>query len=279
MSFTHFLNGEFVTETNLKISPRDLGFTRGYAVFDFFRTYNLYPLHLEMHLDRLLKSASLIHLNSPWSYKQIEEWVFELIQKNSDNGDIAIRVIISGGIPKNAIFIENPSLIMIVDGAIDFSDHLYSNGIMVKTKEYKKYKPEAKTTHYIESVIELNQNNNFEEVLYFADNVLREGAFSNVFVVTDKNILTPKSNILLGITRQLIINKIETYLEIVEADITSSELLNAKEVFLSVTGKGIVPVVQINDVLINNGKVGSHTRKIIDEYGKFILNAKNNANL
>ncbi len=36
----HFLNGKLVTEEDLRISPRDLGFTRGYAVFDFLVTYH-----------------------------------------------------------------------------------------------------------------------------------------------------------------------------------------------------------------------------------------------
>jgi len=35
MKNIHFLNGKFVDEDHLLISPRDLGYSRGYAAFDF----------------------------------------------------------------------------------------------------------------------------------------------------------------------------------------------------------------------------------------------------
>src|ERR1051325_4080068 len=67
----HFLNGQLVTETELRLSPRDLGFTRGYAVFDFLITYHGKPFMLDWHIERLLNSAKQIGLAVPWSKTQI----------------------------------------------------------------------------------------------------------------------------------------------------------------------------------------------------------------
>ena len=59
-NYKHYLNGKYVTENKLLISPRDLGFTRSFAVFTKIKTHNGRPFKLEEHLSRLLKSAELI---------------------------------------------------------------------------------------------------------------------------------------------------------------------------------------------------------------------------
>lgn len=81
-NFIHFLNGKFVTEDKLLISPRDLGFARGYAIHDFIVTYNHQPFKLSEHVDRLFKSAEIIGLRIPWSKAQIIAWIQETLDKN-----------------------------------------------------------------------------------------------------------------------------------------------------------------------------------------------------
>ena len=57
---THFLNGKFVKEEELVVSVNDLGFSRGFAVFDFLVTYQKQRLFmLERHVDRLFHSVFL----------------------------------------------------------------------------------------------------------------------------------------------------------------------------------------------------------------------------
>jgi len=53
-NFTHFLNGKFIAEEELLISPRDLGFARGYAVADFLVTHNLKLFRLPQHVDNCI---------------------------------------------------------------------------------------------------------------------------------------------------------------------------------------------------------------------------------
>ena len=80
---THFLNGRFVSPEQLVISPRDLGFSRGYAVFDFLKTYPHHrPFKLGEHIDRLFHSANLIDLRLPWDEKQVRQWVTETLAAN-----------------------------------------------------------------------------------------------------------------------------------------------------------------------------------------------------
>lgn len=276
MELKHFLNGDFVTESNLLISPRDLGFTRGYAVFDFFRTYNRLPFHITSHIDRLFRSAHAIELDIPWSKEEIETWVMQTIDENRHVGDVALRIIISGGIPVKGIQVQKPSIVMIVDEAITFPEDLYTNGISVTLKEFRKFLPEAKTTHYIQPIIDLKERSQepFDEVLYHSNNLLREGAFSNVFVVHNGTIATPKANLLPGITRAIVLNELGSGKSVEERDITLEELASADEVFLTVSGKGVVPVTRIDGVVVGSGSVGEYTKTIHAEYREYLKNVQ-----
>ena len=91
----HFLNGKFVTDDELLISPRDLGFVRGYAVADFIVTYNHQPFKLSEHVDRLFKSAEIIGLQIPWSKEQISLWVKETLDKNDKDTEKTIKIVLS----------------------------------------------------------------------------------------------------------------------------------------------------------------------------------------
>ena len=55
-NYTQYLNGQFVPEEKLLISPRDLGFSRGYGVFEYIRTYGGRPYKLKEHIDGLVLS-------------------------------------------------------------------------------------------------------------------------------------------------------------------------------------------------------------------------------
>ena len=88
------------------------------------------------------------------------------------------------------------------------------------------------------------------ESLLIRDGYLTEGSASNVFIVKDSVIKTPRlSNKLLpGITRKFLTNLIESNeLPFDECDITDKELLDADEIFCSSSTNPVVPIIQVND--------------------------------
>src|SRR4051812_33765658 len=111
----HFLNGKFVTEDELLISPRDLGFVRGYAVADFLVTYKNHPFKLSEHIDRLFKSAEIIGLQIPWSKAQVATWVKETLDKNDKDTEKTIKIIVSGGSSHSMHQSDVPTIVMIVN--------------------------------------------------------------------------------------------------------------------------------------------------------------------
>src|SRR5690606_40914302 len=84
---------------------------------------------------------------------------------------------------------------------------------------------------------------------------------SNIFMVKNGIVATPKSNILLGITRQHVLILAG---DVEERDISLTEILNADEVFMTATTKRILPVTQIDGVLIKDGIPGPVTRQLME---------------
>ena len=89
----YFLNGSLISEKKIAMSPLDIGFSRGYAVFDFLKTYPHHrPFKLLEHVNRLFNSANLIGLQIPWSKEQIKKWVMETLGANQTNDEKFIKI-------------------------------------------------------------------------------------------------------------------------------------------------------------------------------------------
>ncbi len=102
-----------------------------------------------------------------------------------------------------------------------------------------------------------------DEVLYTYQGNVLEFPRSNVFVVTEKNVVvTPNENVLKGITRKKVLELARKEFQVEERQVTVNELLQAKEVFLTSRTKRVLPVLKIEDKIIGDGKVGPISRQL-----------------
>lgn len=261
----HFLNGQIVSEDQLVISPRDIGYSRGYGVFDFLRTYGQRPFKLVEHVDRLFRSAELIGLAVPWGKDEVIEWVTQTLAANPDGEEKFIKIMLSGGISNTMLPAETPTIIVLVDLAVQYPAELYSRGVDLITVKYTRYSPEAKSNNYIEGVKQMQRAHatGAAEPLYYSDEQVYEGSNSNVFAVIGGQLVTPKSHILGGITRSVLLDILHDDTSVTVRDFTIDELRAASEVFLSASGKEIVPVTQLDGRPVGDGAVGQVTRKVM----------------
>ena len=268
----HFLNGKFVSEDELLISPRDLGFSRGYAVADFLVTHNHQPFKLFEHIDRLFKSAEIIGLKIPWSKEQIVAWVKETSDKNDKDTEKTVKILLSGGVSHSMHQAEIPTLVMIVDPYLPQLPVYYEKGVKVKAIKYKRPYPESKHTYYAEAIKQLSKakDNGIREVIYYDDSQVFEGAGSNIFAIINNKLVTTKSNIVEGITRNVLLGMLQLPIPVEVRDFTIDELLNATEVFLTGSSKGVRGVIKINGKAVGDGKVGEITKEVAKQYKEYI---------
>jgi branched-chain amino acid aminotransferase len=81
-----------------------------------------------------------------------------------------------------------------------------------------------------------------------------ESSRSNVFIVKNGVLITPKSDILKGVTRNFLMQLAADVMPVEERDVTVAEVLNADEVFLSGSSKRVAPVLQVNEKRFESGK-------------------------
>ena len=141
--------------------------------------------------------------------------------------------------------------------------------------DYRWLKSNIKSTSLLANVLIKNKANanGAYEALLLRDGFLTEGSVSNVFMVKDGIIKTPKlSNKLLpGITRKFLVDLITLHhLEYNECDISKHELLDADEIFCSSSTNPVVPITQVNDKIIceSAGSISLELYKYTQDYIK-----------
>jgi branched-chain amino acid aminotransferase len=95
------------------------------------------------------------------------------------------------------------------------------------------------------------------------NNRILEGTTTNFFFFKNNRLVTAHRDILPGITRSVIIELAKDFHEVETRDIDRSELHDMEEAFITASNKEVVPVVRANDLQIGGGRVGEHTRKIM----------------
>ena len=268
----HFLNGSFVPEEKLVVSVRDLGFMRGYAVFDFLRTYNRRPFQLHRNIDRLFNSAHAIGLHIPWSKEEITKWVLETLDKNkSDTREKTIKITVSGGISPHMLPTVDPTIVIITDPRIPYPQDYYDTGVAAISVKFTRYVPEAKTNNYIEGVkqAQIADKQGAIEPVYYDEVQVFEGSNSSIFAVIDNKLLTTKSQILGGVTRQVLLEILKLDIPVEVSDFTIEQLLAAKEAFFTSSSRGITSIVRIDDKIIGDGRVGPVAKEVMRQFAEY----------
>lgn len=269
----YFVDGKFVPSDEAVIPVTDLAVLRGLGAFDFMRTYNGRPFCLRAHLERLEASTRKIGLSFPWTLNELSALVMETLGRN-DHQESNIRVIVTGGSSSDFMNPQgNPRLIIMVTALPDMPSSWYRNGIRVITNIAERALAGAKSINYIQAslALETARQKGAQDAVYVVPHgLVLEGTTSNIFAISDGRLMTPGRGILPGITRQVILDLARCHFSVQIRDVFLSELLEADEVFISGTNKGIIPVVQIDDTVIGKGVPGPGTRLLMENFPEFV---------
>ena len=278
-SETVYLNGKYLPKEKSSLSILDRGFLFGDGVYELIPIYNKKIFYINDHLSRLKNSLDQIHISSMLiDEKNIEKIIYQVIEKNNFVNHF-IYIHISRGVDKNRnhIYSEEcePTILVMGENYKPFSlDIIKSGKKAIIEEDYRWLRSNIKSTSLLANVILKNKaaKDNAYESLLIRDGCLTEGSASNVFVVKDSVIKTPRlSNKLLpGITRKFLTDLIKSNeLPFDECDITEKELLDADEIFCSSSTNPVVPIIQVNNKKICN-EAGPVTMKLYNFAQNFI---------
>lgn len=262
-----YVNGDFVPADRATLPVTDLAIVRGYGVFDALRTYATVPFHLDDHLARLERSASAIGIKLPWSRAELASLTQATLDRNG-LPNATIRIIVSGGSAPDLMTPSGkPSLIIMVGPVPERDEMLYLRGGAMTTTRMVRERPAVKSLNYIGAIMAMEEarKNGCLEALYCTeDGYVTEATRSNFFIFKDEQLIAPNSDILDGITRRVLLTLAAKRIEIVERPVHVDELSTADEAFITSSIKEVVPIVQIDDIVIGDGRPGERTRELIE---------------
>lgn len=266
-----YVNGEYLPESAAQLNVRDLAILRGYGVFDYLRTYGGQPFRLDKNIERLCRSCELIELALPCSPAEIEAIVLETLRRNIGSAaEFSIRLVVTGGVSSNNI---NPdgasSLIVIVQPVNDYPAENFTQGVKVITVENQRLVPAAKTIMYTPAILaqkKAKAAGAIEALYHDANGNILEATTSNFFVFFGNTLVTPpieNEEILAGVTRMTVLELAREHFQVEIRPLAYAELQRADEAFLSSANKQVMPVVQVDDLMIGTGQPGEGTQQLM----------------
>jgi D-alanine transaminase/branched-chain amino acid aminotransferase len=261
------LNETFVAKADLWLQSSDLAIQRGYAAFDFFRTRDFSPLFLPDHLRRFYQSAAELHLQLPFSPAELEDRLHKLVAAN-DSPHIGIKLLLTGGYSGDGFTPAAPNLLAIPEVLPALPTQL-QDGIHLISHPFQRELPHIKSTNYLTAIWLQPRIKaaGAHDVLYHQNGHVSECPRANIFMVTQAGELcTPADNILQGITRAKILALAKRHATVSQRNIAISELLAAREVFVTSTTKRVLPVVKIDGITIGAGSAGGLTTQLFHDF-------------
>ncbi|WP_370086207.1 aminotransferase class IV [Ekhidna sp.] len=258
MAYCYF-NGEIVEESKASIPLHHLGVQRGFGVFDLFRGRQGKPVFMEDHLDRFERSQQFLGLSDLISKVEIRQAVADLQQKNGFS-ESTFKLMLLGDGSESEMMLKPFFYIL----HLDLSKHQNPDSSSIILHEYLREYPEIKSINYLTSnrLHVKRMKVNAIDVVYHKDGLITEASRSNVFMVQSGEIITPKNNILNGITRKQILSFCNDIGTIHVRDVTLDEFRSADEIFLTSTLKEVLPIVEVDGKKVGDGQIGAVSKKI-----------------
>ncbi len=273
------VNGEIVPAYRASIGVTDLGLLRGYGMFDFMLVKNGQPLFVEDYLDRFWRSAYQLQLEVPFSREQLKAHIAQLIEANGLD-DASIRLVLTGGYAADGYSPSgNANLVILEHEYPVYHAGKYEEGIKLLLHEFQRQFPTVKTTNYVVGILMREQlrKAGADDLLFHFNGLITETTRANFFIVLPNDlIITAGEGILEGITRKHTLMLARKHYQVEERQPSLEELNVAKEAFITSSTKRIMPVVQVGDVVIGNGKpgpVGAHLFKLLQAAETQYLNS------
>jgi branched-chain amino acid aminotransferase len=222
-------------------------------------------------LARLARSAEQIDLPLPGPIAGIEQLVHETLARNAEiepGVDVTLRIIVTGGSSGGFMLPDGePSLLIIVAPVRAVAAQLYEQGAALITVDIPRFMPSVKSTNYVSAIRgqKLAKQAGAVEALYCTPaGVISECTTSNFFVVREGRLITPDQDVLAGITRNVALELAADLGDVVLRPILREELGAVDEAFITSTTKEIMPIVQVDDIQIGNGRPGAYTQRLAE---------------
>ncbi|MFQ5671018.1 MAG: aminotransferase class IV [Acidobacteriota bacterium] len=281
MSEVVWHNGRVLSRQESLISAYDHGFLYGDSIYETIRTSGGVPFLLDRHLRRLRRSAAAIQMVLDRDDAEYRDAIKETLQAAA-NPESAIRIVVTRGIgdigygihlcPERQTLIYVRPLRRLRDPRFRRGLHLAI--LDIRRNDKRAVSPTIKSGNLLNNILgafEAEKRGADEGILLNQEGYVAEGTMTNVFLVAQGVIRTPPAavGILEGITRGFVLEVArENHMPVEESAFRPDDLLQADEIFVTSTTKGILPVLSINGQPVGQNAPGPVTLKLTALFDK-----------
>lgn len=274
-----WLNGNFIPESEAKVSIYDSAMMFGDTVFEMTRSFNKKQFRLREHLERLYAGIKILQIPVELSIPDMERAIDELVAKNDplfqadDEHRLMINVtrgllgiyqgVVGGHVGPNVFIADFP-----LRWTVSSMGHLFDKGINAVIPSQRAIPaslldPKIKNRsrlYYLMANIEVSNWKGEDNwaLLLDTDGFVAEGTGDNFFIVKDGVVITPEGrNILRGISRAYIIEYCKKQgMPCFEKNFEPYDVYTADEAFMTGTPFCMLPVTSLNGIKIGSGSPG-----------------------
>jgi D-alanine transaminase len=277
MTRTVYLNGDYLPETEAKVSIFDRGFLMADGVYEVTSVLDGKLIDFAGHCVRLARSLSELEMQNPHTEAEWLEIHRALVEKNGIvDGMIYLQV--TRGNPGDRDF------------AFPSADTKPTVVLFTQNKPGLAENPQAKTGYRVISIPDIRwgrrdiktvqllypsmgkmaaKKAGVDDSWFVEDGAVTEGTSNNAYIVKGNRIITRQlsSDILHGITRAAVLRfAAEAQMEVEERAFTIAEAQAADEAFITSASAFVMPVVEIDGAAVGTGKVGAIVPRLREIY-------------
>ena len=276
MSRIAYVNGRYLPHQAACVHIEDRGFQFADAVYEVVAIKGGIFVDEGMHLARLHRSLAELRIASPMSDAALRTVLREVVRRNGVGEGIVYLQITRGTAPRDFVFpaAARPSLVVTARRKRLADPALIAAGVRVITiPDIRWGRPDIKSVALLPNALGKQQAKEcgaFEAWQIDRDENVTEGTSSNSWIVSaGGEVVTRQADqsILNGVTRLGLLRLIAAAgLTLVERPFSVTEAKAAREAFLTSASNFLIPIVQIDESTIGDGRPGPVTRALVAAY-------------
>jgi D-alanine transaminase len=277
-----YLNGEFSTLRDAKISVLDRGFIFGDGIYEVVPAYAGKLFRFEQHMARLNRSLAELRIANPLTQDQWHDTALKLIADYAystgaatENGNQLIYIQVTRGVAMRDHQMLpglTPTVFIMVNPMKLPSTQQRELGVAcVSAGDFRWEKAHIKSTSLLGAVFsrQISFDAGALETVMFRGDYLSEAAASNVWVVKNSTVIgPPKDQLVLEGIRYGLIEDIcrASSISFELRRISRAEVLAADELLLSSATKEVLPITVLDGQPVGSGKPGPVYQKLYAAY-------------
>ena len=271
-----YLNGDYLPETEAKVSIFDRGFVMADAVYEVTTVLGGKLIDFPGHLARLNRSLGELAISNPLTEAEWLEAHRQIVARNGiRDGMVYLQVSRGNAGDRDFVYPPEgtpPTVVLFGWDKPQLVDNPQAlTGIKVITlPDIRWHRRDIKTVQLLyPSMAKMEAKaQGADDAWLVEDGFVTEGTSNNTYIVKDRRIITRalSNDILHGITRAAVLRYArEAQMEVEERSFTVDEAKAADEAFYTSASSFVMPVVSIDGTPLGDGTpgpVGTRLREI-----------------